>query len=272
MAFSRQQVLSPRVADLSVLVQTNAPLLEQALGSPSQLRLHLQGAPWRVAVDSRQFEQALLNLVLEVGDTGSGMDEATVRQVFEPFYTTKEPGKGSGLGLSMVYGFVQQSHGHVAVESTPGAGSLFRLYFPRQGDPETVVPQRRTPAAVGQASILVVEDDALVRQYLVAQLSALGYQVRVARAGAQALEVLQHLSHLDLLLTDMSMPGTLDGLAVARAARQRFPGLPVLVSSGYSDKLPPAGTTTPEGYGVLPKPYARAELAARVREALQPPG
>ena len=225
-----------------------------------------------MAVDSRQFEQALLNLVLEVGDTGSGMDEATVRQVFEPFYTTKEPGKGSGLGLSMVYGFVQQSHGHVAVESTPGAGSLFRLYFPRQGDPETVVPQRRTPAAVGQASILVVEDDALVRQYLVAQLSALGYQVRVARAGAQALEVLQHLSHLDLLLTDMSMPGTLDGLAVARAARQRFPGLPVLVSSGYSDKLPPAGTTTPEGYGVLPKPYARAELAARVREALQPPG
>jgi PAS domain S-box-containing protein len=310
LSFSRQQVLHAKPVRLTDLIQGTHILLQRALGTHRSLVLDFPEQPWATFLDAGQFENALLNLVLnardampssgtltlrlrntplttapsfdgalpagdyvilEVQDTGTGMDENTLKHAFDPFFTTKELGKGSGLGLSMVYGFVKQSNGYVAIESSPGKGTTVRVYFPRHLDAAGHDPLRTTPGvtkASGAETILIVEDEPVVQQFLVTQLKHLGYAVVAAENGDDALEILEETPNVKLLFTDMMMPGSLDGYELAQRARELKPDIGVILSSGYSDKIGPSDAQTPEGYWVLAKPYMRSDLAAKVRQAL----
>jgi signal transduction histidine kinase len=206
---------------------------------------------------------------LDVSDTGTGIPADILARVVEPFFTTKEPGKGTGLGLSMVYGLVKQSQGFLDIESGPGVGTHVRIHLPKHaGAAAPAGPDVDGSLPVGHERLLLVEDDPLVRRHAYLQLSALGYQVTVAESGAQALAVLQGPEAFDLLLTDVMMPGGMNGPQLAQAAQALRPGLHVLFSSGYSmDALSREGRLQ-EGVLLLAKPYTKAELAQRVRRAL----
>jgi len=211
-------------------------------------------------------------VMIAVTDDGAGMTPEVKERAFEPFYTTKEVGKGSGLGLSMVYGFVKQSNGHVSIYSEPGLGTTVRLYLP-------VVPgAAETPAASpsslpdatvgGSATILVTEDDPFVRGYAVVTLKGLGYRVITAADGREALAHLADGAKPDVLFTDIVMPGGMNGWELARHAQQMQPGIKVLFTSGYAlDTLVERGRLEP-GTVILNKPYRKAELAGRLREIL----
>ena len=184
-------------------------------------------------------------VLLAVSDTGSGMPPEVVRQAFEPFFSTKPDGKGSGLGLSMVHGFVKQSGGHVKIYSEPGQGTVVRLYLPRahQGEDQPVSLET-TPIAGGRETVLVVEDDDSVRATVVEMLNDLGYQILTARDAASALTVIESGAAVDLLFTDVVMPGTLRSPELARKARERLPGIAVLFTEhdmdvvfGVSDRI-----------------------------------
>jgi CheY-like chemotaxis protein len=195
-----------------------------------------------------------------------------IGRVFEPFYTTKEVGKGSGLGLSMVYGFAKQSNGHVSIYSEPGLGTTVRLYLPRVATAVPRSPEQDTAdedaAPRGHETILVAEDDPFVRASVVRRLESLGYTVIAAVAGDDALGRLRASPDIDLLFTDIVMPGGMSGWELADLARQLRPGLPVVFSSGYAlDTLVEKGLASARSI-VLTKPYRKAELACRVREAL----
>ncbi|MFN3388790.1 MAG: PAS domain-containing protein [Allosphingosinicella sp.] len=208
-----------------------------------------------------------------VADTGSGMTPEVMAQVFEPFFTTKPEGKGSGLGLPMVYGFVKQSGGHVKIDSAPGAGTRVRLFLPRVTAREDVLEPLRIGEAVGGSeTILVAEDDADVRSTAVAMLGALGYRVLTADNGAAALDILQQGTAVDLLFTDVVMPGPVSSPELARRARQLRPGIGVLFTSGYADDAIVQGGRVEEGIELLAKPYTREALAARLRLLLEKAG
>ncbi len=210
---------------------------------------------------------------LSVIDTGCGMSAHTAEKVFEPFFTTKPVGEGSGLGLSMVYGFVKQSQGFVRFESTLGRGTAVHLMFPRHEAVATAdATTARVPLQAGSEHVLIVEDDPLVQQYLAGQFQHLGYAISVAGNAREALQALHQQPTIRLLFTDMIMPGTLDGYDLAQEARQHWPQLPVILSSGYAERLSRFGERTQEGFWVLPKPFLRAELARKVRQALQDSG
>lgn len=208
-------------------------------------------------------------VVLTVTDTGHGISRDIMDHVFEPFFTTKETGKGSGLGLSMVHGFVNQSGGHVRIHSEPGEGTSIKLYFPRSlGRPRiTADAKANMPAARGNERILVVEDDALVRQHLVSQLEGLGYRVVCASSGQRALEIIQNAPDIDLLLTDVVMPG-MNGNSLANKAMMLRPDLKILFTSGYSDKFLVEDGRLRPGIDLLRKPYSRDHLADKLRETL----
>lgn len=211
-------------------------------------------------------------IMVAVGDTGAGMSPDVIARAFEPFFTTKDVGKGTGLGLSMVYGFVKQSDGHVRIYSEVGVGTVVRLYLPRSKDVATAVP---APAAApaelptGTETILLVEDDALVRTYASAQLRALGYRVVAAENAQRAIEAVEQGCAPDLLFTDMIMPGGMNGRDLAERLRRFRPGLKVLYTSGYAhgaiDGAP--DNAAPVGH-LLGKPYRRRGLASKVREVL----
>ncbi len=210
-------------------------------------------------------------VVITVADTGTGMTPEVLSKAFDPFFTTKEPGKGSGLGLSMVYGFARQSGGHVRIETAPDAGTEVHLYLPCAPLNAAVTPitVRRTAAAPGgNESILVVEDDAQTRDMVQAHLSGLGYHVLVAGNGIEALDVLMGPERIDVMLSDLVMPGGLTGLQLSEQAVRIRPGLRILFASGYS----PDALEGPEGRDDAPaplhKPYRRGELAMRIRELL----
>lgn len=213
-------------------------------------------------------------VLVEVEDSGHGMTPETLRHVFEPFFTTKEVGKGNGLGLSMVYGFVKQSNGYIHLVSAPGRGTRVQLYFPRHHQATLAPPEPQARAALprGTEKLLVVEDDPVVQQFLRVQLSQLGYGFCLASNGPEALALLADNPDIQLLLTDVAMPGGMDGYEVAARARAQRPRLPVIVSSGYSEELNPSKERTAEGYWVLGKPYLRAKLATRLRQALETAG
>lgn len=236
---------------------------ELVLGARTQ---HVAGAPG----NDPDFKAGSYT-ILEVRDTGCGMCPDTIRHVFEPFFTTKEIGKGNGLGLSMVYGFVKQSNGQVVIESQPNEGTTVRLYFPCHGSPpapaRTTFDKARQALPQGAEPVLVVEDDPIVLQFLVSQLRRLGYDVSSATSGRQALELLTS-GTFRLLFTDMVMPGGMSGLELANVARAAQPELAVLISSGNSNEHFSKADRTPEGYWLLAKPYLRADLAMRVRQAL----
>ncbi|MGE0741518.1 MAG: PAS domain S-box protein [Hyphomonadaceae bacterium] len=304
LAFSRRQPLDPKPTDVSALVHAMAPLLRRALGEQIDVRIHPADALWDAHVDGLQLESAILNLcinardamnnsgridiafenaVLEgatdmgggefvlvsVTDHGVGMDEATLARVFEPFFTTKDVGKGSGLGLSMVYGFITQSKGRVSIETAPGQGAIVKLYLPRAREARADAPAPRSVGARGgDERILLVEDDPLVRTQVAGDLERLGYKVVAAASGAEALKMLESGGGFDLLFTDVVMAGDMNGRELADAARAIAPRLPVLYTSGNAqDVLVQKGRLTP-GVCFLGKPYRRQDLAQKLREAL----
>ncbi|WP_342712953.1 ATP-binding protein [Bradyrhizobium sp. B124] len=204
-------------------------------------------------------------------DNGQGIAEADLAKVFEPFFTTKDVGKGTGLGLSMVYGFVKQSNGHIALDSEVGRGTRVMLYLPRAAVlSPAVLPERRQPEVRGaQEIVLVVEDDRLVRSYVLTQIESLGYTTLSANNGGEALAVLDSGAPVDLLFTDVIMPGAMNGRELATEAERRRPGLRVLFTSGYTDDAIDQDGKLEQGILFLAKPYSRAQLARMLRVALR---
>ncbi len=285
-------------------------LLRRTLPESITLHIAHDEKLWATEIDPGQLESALLNIVLNardampetghieiaisnttlddaavqhhpdlaagdyvtitVTDSGSGMSDDTLSRVFEPFFTTKDVGTGTGLGLSMVYGFVKQSGGHIAIASAPGQGTAVTLYFPRAHD---VIVQRMTDTARphiagGSESIMVVEDDALVRQQVCANLRGLGYSVKEAENGPEAIKILQDSDDIDLLFTDIILPGGMNGRALADAALALRPDLKVLFTSGYTeDTIMEQGRLDPK-IELLSKPYRRSQLADKLRKVL----
>jgi CheY-like chemotaxis protein len=213
-------------------------------------------------------------VVLAVTDTGSGMPPEVLARAFEPFFTTKGIGKGSGLGLSMIYGFAKQSGGHLKIYSEVGHGTTVRLYLPRQASAAAAVAARPASAADhprGGETILVVEDDPLVRNFVVFQLRDLGYRVVEAADGPAAEKLLEDGASVDLLLTDVVMPGGMTGRELADRTTRRRPGLKTLYTSGYTeDSIVHHGKLDP-GVHFLSKPFRRQDLAVKVRAALDGP-
>jgi CheY-like chemotaxis protein len=208
--------------------------------------------------------------MVAVTDTGCGIAPDVIDQVFEPFFTTKAEGKGTGLGLSMVYGFVKQSGGHIKIYSEPGQGTTLRIYLPRAREKEDVETNVETgPASGGTETVLVVEDDEDVRGTVVDMLSELGYRVLKAKDAQSALAIVESGVPIDLLFTDVIMPGPLRSPALARQARERLPGIAVLFNSGYTENAIVHGGRLDEGIDLLSKPYSREALARKIRHVLR---
>ncbi|MES2740152.1 MAG: PAS domain S-box protein [Pseudomonadota bacterium] len=309
LAFARRQPLQPVVSDLGRLVRNMDTLLRRALGEAVEVAVIVGGGLWNTLVDPSQIENVILNLaingrdamagagkltielgnavldeqyvhnlvdvpagqyvMLSVSDTGSGMSEAVLQRVFEPFFTTKPEGEGTGLGLSMAYGFVKQSRGHIRIDSEPGRGTAVKIYLPRSLLDETVDsgPQM-AEASGGSETILVVEDDAGVRATVVDMLDALGYHVLKAEDGESALAVLQSGVAIDLLFTDVVMPGPVRSTDMARQAQELLPDIGVLFTSGYAQNAIVHGGRLDAGVELLSKPYRREELARKLRHVL----
>ena len=305
LGFSRQEPVEARIVDVNETIADFAPLIRRAIGETIDLRLRLGNGVWHCKLDPTQFETAILNLAINardateadgrltiatglaapdpvgagnpgqveitVSDTGSGMSPETLRRIFEPFYTTKPVGKGSGFGLAQVWAFAAQSGGRIAVESQPGKGTTFRLYLPLSVEASDALPAK--PAfreqQGGSETILVVEDEDEVRAVTAATLDGLGYKTIVASDGREALALLRHRVDLDLLFTDYVMPNGLNGSELAREALRIRPELKVLVTSGYARQgSASADNSRVDGFPMIAKPYRAAELADRVREVL----
>jgi len=209
--------------------------------------------------------------MLAVSDTGSGMPPEVAARVFEPFFTTKQPGKGTGLGLSMVYGFAKQSQGHVKLYSELGHGTTVRLYLPRAeaGTRPAADTASAAPSVAGRGErILVVEDNEDVRLVVAEQIRELGYQVLEAAASDEALKILERDDGIDLLFTDVVMPGSITGDLLARAARESHPGIKVLLTSGFPTASMQHGPRSELFQNLLSKPYRKADLAAKLRAVL----
>jgi CheY-like chemotaxis protein len=212
-------------------------------------------------------------VVITVTDDGAGIAPEHLGKVFDPFFTTKPFGKGTGLGLSMVYGFIRQSRGHITIYSELGHGTSVKMYLPRALDAldadSTSAPE--PDDLQGWETILVVEDDDLLRGNVERQLSGLGYRVLTSANGQEALELIRRGAPVDLLFTDVIMPGGLNGPALARAARDLLPSLRVLYTSGYTENAIVHQGRLDAGVQLLTKPYARADLALKVRAVLAGP-
>ncbi|MDE2082350.1 MAG: PAS domain S-box protein [Burkholderiales bacterium] len=313
LAFARRQALQPQAVDTHQRLAGMDALLRRTLPENIELELVRGAGLWPAMVDPVQLESALLNLVLNardampqggkitletanawidqdyaerhadvlpgqyvllsVSDTGAGMTPAQLARAFEPFYTTKGVGQGSGLGLSMVYGFVKQSRGHVKLYSEIGHGTTARLYLPRaDGTPADAGAAAALPAGPdlrGHACVLVVEDDALVRRHAAELLRGLGYTVLDAEHGPAALAVLRERDDIDLLFTDVVMPGGLNGRQLADAALALRPGLKVLFTSGYTENAIVHHGRLDRGVHLLPKPYRSVDLARKVHAVLR---
>ena len=213
---------------------------------------------------------------LTVADTGTGMTPEVLEQAFEPFFTTKGLGAGTGLGLSMVYGFVQQSGGHVRIRSQLGGGTSVELYLPRhvakgkeRMSGSTVSANFDESRLRGREAILLVEDDPDIRDFVARTLLGLGYTVREAVDGKSALESLETDAPVELLLSDMTMPGGISGRDLVIEARRRCPALKILCMSGYSDQV--VASLVPLDYSLLEKPFLKHDLARAVRSTLDRP-
>ena len=305
LAFSRRQHLTPVTLNINDLIANFTPLLRQAVGEAVGLELDLSSETLCAEVDSAQLETALLNLVvnardampqggtltiatnrgapprqrrssaaseggwirIEVRDTGVGIPSGALERIFEPFFTTKDVGKGSGLGLSQVYGFVEQSGGQINVDSKPGEGASFQLFLKRSDKAVEPTEVRKPvgPAERGQGRLLVVEDDKDVLAVTVEMLSGLGYEVRTAQDAGSAIQLLQDGVPVDLLFSDVIMPGGRNGVELARLARNMRPELKVLLTSGYVGE---ANTLAGDAFELIDKPYQRSDLAARLNGLL----
>ncbi|CAN5305873.1 PAS domain-containing protein [soil metagenome] len=309
LAFGRRQALEPKVVNVTRFVRGMDDMLRRALGEEIEIETIVGGGLWNSFVDPAQVENAILNLainardamdgqgkltielgntmlddeyarthdevipgqyvMLAVTDTGSGMSSDIIDKVFEPFFSTKLEGKGSGLGLSMVYGFVKQSGGHVKIYSEVGEGTTIKLYLPRAMANEDVeVAVDDGPVTGGVETVLVVEDDEAVRATVVETLTDLGYRVLKAVDADAALTVIESGIAIDLLFTDVVMPGRLKSPELARRARERLPNLAVLFTSGYTENAIVHGGRLDAGVELLSKPYTRESLARKFRHVL----
>jgi CheY-like chemotaxis protein len=207
--------------------------------------------------------------LVAVSDTGTGIPAALLDKVFEPFFTSKGPGKGTGLGLSMVYGFVKQSAGHIKIYSEEGHGTTIKMYLP-PGVGALVASEAVSAPAIegGHETILVVEDDRLVRDYVLTQLHALGYVTLDAANGTEALALVEAGNEFDLLFTDVIMPGTMNGRQLADGLRKKKPGLKVLYTSGYTENAIIHHGRLDPGVLLLAKPYRKSDMAGMIRKAL----
>jgi len=207
-------------------------------------------------------------VMLSVSDTGAGMSQDVLDKVFEPFFTTKEVGKGSGLGLSMVYGFVKQSGGHIRIYSEVGRGTTIKLYLPPARGQVEAAPAATSSLSLGNETILVVEDDALVRNFVIAQLQSLGYHPIGATNGPAALNLVEGGQAFDLLFTDVIMPGGMSGRELAEKVLKLRSGIKVLYTSGYTDNAIVHQGRLDPGVLLLTKPYRKSQLANMIRRAL----
>ena len=309
LAFARKQPLQPREVDVNSLVIETANMLRPTLGERVEVRMMLAGDTSRALIDPSQLANAILNLSLNardampdggkliietcnvvlddnyasmnadvtagnyvmiaVTDSGHGIPADMLNHVFEPFFTTKEVDKGSGLGLSMVYGFVKQSSGHIKIYSEEGHGTTVRIYLPQViGAAEPAVTANPSSIEGGHETILVVEDDSLVRTFVVGQIQSLGYATLAAVNAAEAMLVINGPQEIDLLFTDMIMPGSMNGRQLADAALLRRTSLKVLFTSGYSNEAIIHHGHLDAGVLLLAKPYRKSDLARMIRTAL----
>ena len=314
LAFGRRQTLQLQTVDINQLLKDFDTLLQRAIGEAVELVLRPDPAIWLCSVDHGQFEAALLNLALNardampaggtltietkrvvraageapsddewkpgdyvavaVADTGVGMSAHVREHAFDPFFTTKGVGKGSGLGLSQVYGFVNQMGGHVTIDSAEGKGTTVTLYLPRAAakpavDAGAVASPPLQRAAAGE-TVLVVEDDGDVRASVIAMLGGLGYQVLTASNGPEAIDILRTDRPIDLLFSDVVMPRGLSGVDVAKEAQRLRAGIKILLTSGYTaEALAQQGANS--DFPVFSKPYRQQELADEIRRVLHGP-
>ena len=309
LAFARRQPLQPVPTNVAHILRDMEELMRRALGEAIDIALTIDARVWNTMIDRNQLENVILNLAINardamegsgkltielgntvlddgyvaahadlaageyvlmaVSDNGAGMSAAVIERAFEPFYTTKPEGEGTGLGLSMAYGFVKQSGGHIAIYSELGEGSTIRIYLPRCHEAEHAVALRTgRDAAGGSETILVVEDDAAVRLAVGDMLAGLGYTVLSAADAQSALEMLERGAAPDLLFTDVVMPGALRSPELARHARRLLPAIGVLFTSGYTQNAIVHAGRLDAGVELLSKPYRRSELAAKVRQVL----
>jgi signal transduction histidine kinase/ActR/RegA family two-component response regulator len=310
LAYARRQPLQPRRVDVNALIVDSARLLRPALGEQIEIHSMLSDDASPALVDPTQLTTAILNLALNardampsggkltletrnvyldaqyadmnnevtpgryvmiaVNDSGQGIPAALIEKVFDPFFTTKEVGKGSGLGLSMVYGFVKQTGGHIKIYSEEGHGTTVKLYLPQttgSARSETE-PVATLPIEGGDERVLVVEDDALVRGHVVAQVESLGYATLSAGSATEALALLDKNPAIDLLFTDVIMPGPLSGRQLVAEALKRRPQLRVLYTSGYTENAIVHHGRLDAGVLLLVKPYRKSDLARMIRMAL----
>jgi PAS domain S-box-containing protein len=309
LAFARKQPLQPGVIDVNELVADTAKLLRPTLGEHVHLETLLKHGIPKALVDPNQLTTALLNLALNsrdampkggsliietshvhldeayagansdvqsgpyvliaVSDTGSGIPADIQEKVFEPFFTTKDVGRGTGLGLSMVYGFVKQSGGHIKIYSEAGHGTTIKVYLPIADGQETSLENASAaPPVGGTETILAVEDDPLVRASVVTQLESLGYAVLTAGNAAEALETIDNGSDVDVLFTDVIMPGFMNGRQLAEEAQKRRSGLKVLFTSGYTENAFAHHGRLDPGVVLLAKPYRKEDLARMLRQVI----
>jgi PAS domain S-box-containing protein len=313
LAFARKQPLQPRAVDVNRLISDLRPLLAGPLGEDIELRFELRADPTIAHIDAHQLQSAMLNLavnardampsggrllietgnvaldrqqaaafgelrpgryiVIRIADTGSGMPQEVAARAIEPFFTTKPVGQGTGLGLSMAFGFAKQSGGHLAIDSVPGEGTTVRLLLP-----QAVLVAATRPGAVaqqdrprGSETILLVEDDPAVRGTVRTLLANLGYRVIEAASGRAALDIIAGDHPIDLLFTDVVMPGGIDGFQLVEEGRRLRPGLKALCASGYAESAIERYGRRPPGIDLLQKPFRARELARRVRLALGEP-
>ncbi len=307
--FARSQPLAPVAIEAGSLLNEFHQLLDRTLGKHIELEIVPPSAPVNITADRAQLESALLNLALNardamssggeliisadtvsvddttasraglqagafgrftVRDSGCGMTADVLSRAFEPFFTTRDVGGGSGLGLAMVYGFAKQSGGHVEIVSEPDQGTSVTLLLPlaTTATATPAAPAVHQAESTSSAVVLVVEDEPMVRSYVTGQLRALGYAVLEAVNGPDALQLLAGGTDIHLLFTDIVMPGGMSGRELAARARQLRPGIGVLLTTGYSRTQGADDNAPADGFRVLPKPYRRAELRNAVREEL----
>ncbi|SFW44870.1 hypothetical protein SAMN03159376_01579 [Pseudomonas sp. NFACC09-4] len=311
LAFSRRQSLDPKAVQMNTLVLSMGELLQRSLNESIRLDMQLDNQLWIAEADPNQLESALLNLVLNardampdggklvvktynqyldtgftdaytnlepgdyvvlsVQDTGCGMPEAVVSRAFDPFFTTKPIGQGTGLGLSMIYGFSKQSHGHVTIDSVVGQGTTVNLYLPRFKGEEVQEPKvdaQHTPHAQDGETVLIVEDDPAVRVLVSAVLSELGYTFLEAADANGAIPILQSDQRIDLLVSDVGLPG-MNGRQLAEIGRQIRPDLRVLFITGYAEHAAVRGGFLDPGMQMITKPFTFDLLTAKVREMIR---
>jgi CheY-like chemotaxis protein len=315
LAFARQKALTPVIIDVNEIVLGMSDLLQRTLGERIKVRTVLGDEAWNIETDPTELEAAILNLavnardampaggelvietanveldeayaatnsevtvgphvMIAVTDTGTGMAADVLKKVFEPLFTTKSNGRGTGLGLSQVYGFVKQTGGHVKLYSEPGIGTTAKIYFPKAAEsscrPQSSEATKKidqAPPARQSETVLVVEDDEDVRNYTVSSLRELGYVVFAAIDAASALEILERESGIQLLFTDLGLPGAMDGRALADRVRAARPSMRILITTAYAGKVLMREGRLAPGVELLSKPFTFAALASRIRELL----